>query len=79
MNLLYTVDPSYEEMLEQLLGVARKGYHNEVYEGRYCTKILRSVERLKAMLPSSCGMIRQTLDALNNVCSAAFERQLEGN
>ncbi len=78
MHLLYTIDPSYEEMLEQLLDEVRKAYHKKFFEGRHCTKILRSAERIKAMLPSSCAMILQTLDALNNDCSAAFERQLGG-
>ncbi len=64
MSFLYTIDPSYEEILQQLFGVVRKGCHNKVYEGRHCTKILRSVERIKAMLPSSCGMILQIRNIL---------------
>ncbi len=35
MNFLYTIDPSYEEMFEQLVDVVRKGYHDKVYEGRF--------------------------------------------
>ncbi len=69
VNFLYTIDPSYEEMLEQLFGVVRKS-PNKVYDDWHCTKILRSVERIKTMLPSSCGMILQTFDAFNNVCSS---------
>ncbi len=54
MNLLYTIDPSYEE---QLFGVVQKRCQNKVYSERHCPKILRSVERIKAMLPASCGTI----------------------
>ncbi len=69
MNLLYMLYSSYEKMLKQLLGTVLKRYHTNIYEGWKCTKI-------NAMLPSSCSMILQTLEALNNVCCAAFERQL---
>ncbi len=78
MNFLDSIYPSYEEMLELFFGVVRKGCLNKVYDGWHCTKIRRSVEWIQAMTPASCGMILQTLDALNNVCSAAFERQLGG-
>ncbi len=74
MSLIYTIDPSYEDMFEQLLSVFRKGYHNKVYKGLHCTRI----PRIKVMLPYSCVKILQSLQALNNKCSAAIEKQLGG-
>ncbi len=76
-NSLFTRNPNLEEQIADQLGIARKEYHGESFEGRQCSKLLYCSAFLKEVFPPSDPPLVECLEAFHRVVIGVFGQLLD--
>ncbi len=69
---LFTLNPNQEEQIADQLGIPRKEYHGESFEGLQCSKLLTCSASLKEVVPPSDPALVECLEAFHRVVVGVF-------
>ncbi len=72
VNSLFTRNPNQEEQIADQLGIARKEFHGESFEGRQCSKLLSFSASLKEVVPPSVPPLVEFLEVFHRVVVGFF-------